>query len=484
MKAMNTHFLAKLGEFFRMNRAAIEASELTPEEIADVFKKSRAHAGGKQKAENQKMSMSEQFGRDSGDWRLFFEREFAEAPATIQVLPRPGKYNHPRYGEFVITSKDLQAFVGNHNNHVYQEQVPIDAEHQSKLSGAIGYYREMRLIDAGKGGAEADVEWTDRGRELIASDSFKYFSPEWFDAWTDPASNKKISNVLVGGAITTRPFFKDKVLRPLVAGPTSYIAGEWEGEGEEPKTLIMSAMQFTEEEPEENSKKANLDTGDVHVNKPMMKPGGDDEDEHRDDEKKDKGGKQMADDPKVVDDVTKAFVEEQTKQLTEKLGEEQGLRKAAEERLAKLETQAQTRRFNDIITGRDAEGDGSPPFPGEHAPHLTMMALVAKEFGEESEQFKVYIAQQRSIAKQMREAGLFQEAGASGGGTQVGARTAKKQFDEAVTAWMEANPGKNKGDAVQAVSDAQPNVYAEYIKEGNKRAATSGTSYGYEEEGQ
>ena len=236
----------------------------------------------------------------------------------------------------------------------------------------------------------------------------------------------------------------------------------------------MSAMQFTEEVSEEESKKANMDSGDVHVNRPM-------EDEHREDEDK-KKEKKMADDPKVVDDVTKAFVEEQTKQLTEKLGEEQGLRKAAEERLAKLETQAQTRRFNDIIMGRDAEGDGSPPFPGEHAPHLTMMSLVAKEFGEESDQFKAYIAQQRSIAKQMREAGLFKEAGASGNGAPIGSQTAKKQFDDAVSAWMEANPGKNKGDAIQAVSDANPKVYVEYIRENNKRAQTAGTSYGYEED--
>ena len=471
---MNKFFLAKLGEFFRNNKAAIEASELTEEEVAEAFRTSRAHAGGKQRSEN-RMSMSEQFDGKNGDCRMFFDHQFAEPPMTIQVLPKPGTYSHPKWGKFSLTTKDLQEFVDNHNNHVYQEQIPIDAEHQTKLSGAVGYYREMRLVDGGKGGAEADVEWTERGQELIRTDAFKYFSPEYFDQWPDPATGKKHNHVIAGGAITTRPFFKDKVLRPLVASESSYAAGEWEGEDDEPKTLIMSAMQFTEEGiEEEEPKKASLDPGDVHVDVPK----------EEEEPKKAKGGnKKMAEEPQTgVDDVTKAFVESQTKQLTEELAEQKGLRKAAEERLAKLEGDAQARRFTDIVRGRDAEGDGSPPFQGKTEGHHRTMVLLAREFGEDSDEFKEYVATQREISKQMREAGLYKEAGINSGGTQAGGKgSAKKRFNEAVGAWLTANPGKAKDEAIKAVSTEDAKLYVEYITEGNKTAKTASTNYGYDD---
>src|SRR5574337_1340633 len=189
---MNKHFLKRLGEFFHANKA--QMSGMTPEEIAKMLRDARAHSGGKQKAEN-RMSMSESFARD-GEWRLFMEQQFAEPPATIQVLPKPGVYSHPKYGKFTMTPEMIQKFVDNHNQHVYQEQIPIDVEHQSKLSGAVGYFGEMRLIDGGKGGAEADVNWNERGKQLIQSDAFKYFSPEWFDEWADPTTANKHANVL------------------------------------------------------------------------------------------------------------------------------------------------------------------------------------------------------------------------------------------------------------------------------------------------
>ena len=481
----NLHFLAKLGEFFRSNKEAIEAGELTPEEVTEAFKQARSSSGGKAKAE--RMMMSEAFARD-GEYKLFFEQKFAEPPRTIQVLPKPGQYSHPRYGKFRMTPENIAAFVNNHNQHVYQEQVPIDAEHESKLSGAVGYFKEMRLIDEGRGGAEADVEWTDRGREMIASDRFRYFSPEWFDEWTDPVDGKKIANILVGGAITTRPFFKDKVLAPLVAGEdgsyTSYPTAEIDGKVVGLALSVTETFTFSEsddegssddekEDKEEKTNKANLDTGDVHVDVPRKKMD------------EDLGGTRMAENPKKDADepVTKAYVEEQTKQLTEEVGIERGLRKAAEERLAKLEGEAQTRRFTDVIMGRDSAGDGSPPFAGKHEMHNRTLAMIAKEHGEDSEQFKEYVEEQRAVAKQMREAGLFKEIGAGSGPDQI-ANSAVRRFDDAVDAFIKTNPDKARGDAIQAVAKAQPKLYTESVREKDRIAKTAPTSYGYEEGGE
>jgi len=576
----NPHFLAKLGEFFRSNKEAIEAGEMTPEEVAAAFKQARAHSGGKAKADA-RMMMSEEFSK-TGDWKLFLEQKFAEPPVTIQVLPKPGTYSHPRYGKFKMTPENITAFVDNHNNHVYQEQVPIDAEHESKLSGAVGYYGEMRLIDQGRGGAEADVSWTDRGKQLLASDQFKYFSPEWFDEWTDPAGGKKVSNVLVGGAITTRPFFKDKVMRPLTASEDKYAAGEWVGD-EENRMLFMEPMTFAETEPDANdpneqdepkeaadmtvkcpkcgkmsaadapscsgcgtvlpadAKKANLDTGDAHVDSLAHRefdknqrnrdaasgaalPDGSFPIENKSDlsnaihaygragdKAKAKahiisrakslgatsmlpdgwvGGSKVADEPVVVDKkevdaVTKTYVEAETKQLTEKLETETGLRQAAEKRLASLEADAQTRRFSDVIMGRDAAGDGSPPFAGKHEMHNSTLALLAKEFGEDSDQFKEYISEQRAVSKQMREAGLFKELGKGSGPDQVNANDgATRRFNDAVAKWQTDNPTKSKVDAITAIAQSQPKLYTESIREKDRIAKTASTRYGYEEEGE
>lgn len=189
-----------------------------------------------------------------------------------------------------------------------------------------------------------------------------------------------------------------------------------------------------------------------------------------------------------MDEATKAFVEEQVsaqvKGFKEELDTEKGLRQAAETRLASLEQEAQTRRFGDIILGRDGEGDGSPPFAGEHAPHQTMLSLLAKEYGEDSEQFKAYVAQQRAVSKQMREAGLFKETGVGSGPDAGGASTAARRFDDAVTKWLSENSGKTKVEAIKAVTAANPKMYTEYIREKDKIAKTASSGYGFEDDGE
>lgn len=155
-------------------------------------------------------------------FRLFTEVAFAEPPARVPLLPKPGTYKHPSYGEITLTPERIANFVRNLNAAVYQRAVPIDAEHQSKLSGALGYFSTAALNDDGS--ADAEVEWTDRGKALLAAGGFKYVSPEWYDRWTDPATEVEHQDVLVGLALTSRPFFKDGSLRPLVAREGELVA--------------------------------------------------------------------------------------------------------------------------------------------------------------------------------------------------------------------------------------------------------------------
>jgi phage I-like protein len=189
-------------------------------------------------------------------FRLFNEVAFAEVPATIPVFPKPGAYKHGSYGSVSLTPERIANFVSNFNAGVYQKHIPIDAEHKSKLSGALGYINALVVQDDGR--VDAAVEWTDRGQRLVANDRFKYVSPEWFDRWEQPDTEVEFQDVLVGLALTTRPFFKDAndSLRPLVAREGELIAPPTEevtgAHMTEPTTRTGSRkdarMEFTEQQ--------------------------------------------------------------------------------------------------------------------------------------------------------------------------------------------------------------------------------------------
>lgn len=147
--------------------------------------------------------------------RLFNSFTFADTPEWIPYLPLPGIFTHPTFGKVEITSQGNRLFVSNFNEGIYQARIPIDAEHETKLSGAMGWIVELR--QNANGSVDARVEWTKRGIAMIEDDRFRFFSPEWFTIWRDPANNKVHENVAIGGALTTRPFFKEKALRPLIA---------------------------------------------------------------------------------------------------------------------------------------------------------------------------------------------------------------------------------------------------------------------------
>lgn len=170
--------------------------------------------------------------------RSVIEMEAAEPPETINLFPTPGVYKHPLWGDMEITEEGNQLFVDNFNAHVYQDEIPINAEHE-KLSGAVGYIKELVLNDDRS--IEARVNWTERGETLIRDDAYKFISPEWFEEWTDPASHEDFVNIVTGAAITTHPFFKN--LRSLVASEGRlYDAGEDEDEERVPVAVEGLSM--------------------------------------------------------------------------------------------------------------------------------------------------------------------------------------------------------------------------------------------------
>ena len=74
----------------------------------------------------------------------------AELPARVPLLPVPGEYEHPLYGMMDLSTERLSRFVQNHNARIYQQHIPIDAEHETKLSGALGYLGDAEVADDGQ----------------------------------------------------------------------------------------------------------------------------------------------------------------------------------------------------------------------------------------------------------------------------------------------------------------------------------------------
>lgn len=286
-------------------------------------------------------------------YRLFQRLQFAEAPEWIPYLPKPGSYTHPRYGEIVITRERNARFVANFSAGVYQDRLPIDAEHETKLSGAVGWVTALRQNS--DGGVDARVDWTDRGRNFFANDRFRFFSPEWYDLWLKPETGEQVRDVAIGGALTTRPFFKPPALRALYASEAGLSIDDIEPSNQ--GDTMAEEQSFAEIS-------AQLEA--LRAENAALKQAGE-------------------------------AAQVQSTQLAEQL--------------ARMAAEQQQQRFTALI-----RNDGARWF-GENATHLDILGTLAKAFGEESAQFAAYVTQQRAVATALRTSAAFNELGQDGNGT-------------------------------------------------------------------
>lgn len=139
--------------------------------------------------------------------------ELVNQTTEMHVVPT-GKWDHPAYGEMEITTENIAEFVRNFQEKIRRD-IPITAGHDNGMSGgelpAVGWFQELE--DRGVKGLWAIVKWTDEGMKLLAEGAYKYFSPEFYEVYEDPQTRKQYSHVLVGGALTNKPYFKE--LKPV-----------------------------------------------------------------------------------------------------------------------------------------------------------------------------------------------------------------------------------------------------------------------------
>jgi hypothetical protein len=129
----------------------------------------------------------------------------------IQIM-RVGKWNHPAYGEFAITKDTLKEVKANFDADTRGIELAVDENHEPNHK-ALACYKELYQVT--ENDLFAKLELTQKGADLLNEGAYRYFSPEIVFFKTDEETGKPITNMLVGGAFTNRPFFKS--MQPLMA---------------------------------------------------------------------------------------------------------------------------------------------------------------------------------------------------------------------------------------------------------------------------
>lgn len=147
------------------------------------------------------------------------------ATSEIQLVPigdwngkavsdGPGK---TKYISFSVTESDIAQMVNNFAK--LGRDLVVDYEHQT-LSGeeapAAGWIKQ--LVDKGKDGLWAMVEWTDRAKQYLSSREYRYLSPVFTLNGVDRKSGLKSGAMLLNAALTNDPFFSE--LKPIVSKTT------------------------------------------------------------------------------------------------------------------------------------------------------------------------------------------------------------------------------------------------------------------------
>ena len=146
------------------------------------------------------------------------DKKFSEK-SEIEVM-YSGVWDHPQYGQVKISEKDIDSFIQNFKDNTRKVDIAVDQEHMPE-KGAAGWFKTLdKVVEGGKVKLKAVIEWTKLGKELIKDGIFKYFSPEFSFEYEDQETHEEFKNVLLGGALTNRPYFKS--LAPVAFNENMY----------------------------------------------------------------------------------------------------------------------------------------------------------------------------------------------------------------------------------------------------------------------
>lgn len=344
-----------------------------------------------------------------------------EPPARIPVLPKPGSYQHPVYGTIDMSPDRIAEFVSNFEKGVYQNPIPIDLEHETKLGGAAGWIHG--LVTNGDGSVDAVVTWTDRGAEALRRDRYAYVSPEWYVAWDDPVSGETYENVLIGAALTARPFFKPPALRPLAANEqTEDDTVGSPGQRENPPAADNAELRSATEQIERQA-------GEI---------------------------------ASMRETIERLSTENAALRSTGEQAAAQS--QALAERLQTIEADRRRERYTAEVMGT-SPANGTRWF-GETAAHVAMLEHLAGPdgSGEAGDIFQGYVKQQRALGERMRSASIMTEIGSSGEGAPSDT-SALGRAREAARKMRESDPKLTEAEALDRVLSNDAALSTAYYEE-------------------
>ncbi len=118
----------------------------------------------------------------------------------FQLILPVGTFHSNFYGRITITKSMVLALVKNYSEKVLGEREPfIDTDHDN--GAANGWIRDLQ---AQEDGLYAKIEWTDKGRDLLQSEQYRYFSAHIAEV-VDIKTGDKVYPVLIAVALTNTP---------------------------------------------------------------------------------------------------------------------------------------------------------------------------------------------------------------------------------------------------------------------------------------
>ncbi len=136
------------------------------------------------------------------------DRPDAEAPETWQLLVPYGRWHHRRYGTVDHSKARVQRYHDHFKAGLKLQgepgRLPFGFDHQDG-QGASGWIHDVRLSEAG---LEAKIRWTPAGVQAITDETYPFVSPDLVPMYTDPETRTQTPDVLAGGSLCIRPFFK------------------------------------------------------------------------------------------------------------------------------------------------------------------------------------------------------------------------------------------------------------------------------------
>lgn len=125
----------------------------------------------------------------------------------IHALPF-GQYKHPVYGVIDASMKKINGLAESVKKKLRGIDPSINLNHDNESpDGAAAWVKDAQVRSDG---LWLFVDFVKDAAQKVREKKFKYFSIEFADEWEDSQGNK-FEDVVVGGALTNRPFMKNLV---------------------------------------------------------------------------------------------------------------------------------------------------------------------------------------------------------------------------------------------------------------------------------